>query len=213
MEFESKNIEKIYAGKVAKRYDFSMPPFFLLWKRKAIKDSSLKKGDTVLVFCCGTGLDFSFILEKIGDEGKIAGVDFSDEMLLKAKEKIKNEKWNNVELINANVCKFNSTSKDKFDVGICTLGISIIPDFESAYHNLYANVKDGGEIIIGDMQLATGWLSFFNPLTIRLAKKFGGTSEGHNNSLVLQTKMKKHLTNLIKRQFFFGAYYYCIGKK
>lgn len=213
MKLESKKVEEIYAGKVAKRYDFSMPPFFLKWKKKAINSSSLKKGDSVLVFCCGNGLDFLFILDKIGDAGKIVGVDFSDEMLSKAKNKIEIEKWENIELIKADVTKFESSSKEKFDVGICTLGLSIIPEFESAYNNLYSNIKNEGEIIIGDMQLASGWLSVFNPFTIKLSKKFGGTQEGHKNSLVLQDKMKKDLINLIKKEFFLGAYYYCIGKK
>jgi hypothetical protein len=49
---------------------------------------------------------------------------------------------------------------------VCTLGISIIPDFKAAYYNLARNVKIGREIIIGDMQLATGWKSKLNPLTI-----------------------------------------------
>jgi hypothetical protein len=31
MSFDSKKIENIYAGAVAKKYDFSMPPFFTLW--------------------------------------------------------------------------------------------------------------------------------------------------------------------------------------
>jgi len=29
MTFESQKIEAIYAGKVARKYDYSMPPFFL----------------------------------------------------------------------------------------------------------------------------------------------------------------------------------------
>jgi len=101
MSFESKNIEAIYASKVAKRYDYSMPPFFLRWKRKAFNESSLKKGDTVLVFCCGTGLDFPYIIDEIGDEGKIIGVDFSADMLQSASEKIQKENWKNIELIEA----------------------------------------------------------------------------------------------------------------
>ena len=45
MSLESKKIKNIYAGKVANRYDFSLPPFFAFWKKKAFNDSSLKKGD------------------------------------------------------------------------------------------------------------------------------------------------------------------------
>ena len=93
MDFNSKKIEGIYAGKVAKRYERSMPPFFLQWKKKAISESAIKRGDKVLVFCCGTGLDFPYIMNKIGEEGKIVGIDFSEEMLIQAQQKIEKNYW------------------------------------------------------------------------------------------------------------------------
>ena len=206
-------IEEIYAGKVAEKYDFSLPPFFTIWKKKAFHDSSLKSGDIVLVFCCGTGLDFPHILKKIGKDGKIIGVDFSSEMLKKTKEKIRKNNWENIELIEADITKFEDKLDIKADVGVCTLGMSIIPEYKSAYYNLLSNIKKHGEIIIGDMQLASGWLARLNPVTISLAKKYGGTYEGHQNSLNLYSLMKKELTDLIKKEFFFKSYYYCIGKK
>jgi hypothetical protein len=90
--------------------------------------------------------------------------------------------------------------------------MSIIPDFKSAYYSLLSNVKDHGQIVIGDMQLASGWRALFNPITVSLSKRFGGTTEGHQNSLELFSLMKKELTDLKKKEFFLGAYYYCIGK-
>ena len=212
MTFESKKIEEIYAGKVAKKYDLSMQHFFARWKKLTFNDSSLKSGDRVLVFCCGTGLDFPHILRKIGKDGEIVGVDFSSEMLNKAKEKIRKKKWENIELIEADITKFRDKLDKKFDVGVCTLGMSIIPEYKSAYYNLFSCVKKQGEIIIGDMQLASGWLARLNPLTIFLSKKYGGTYEGHQNSIELCSMMKKELTEVRKREFFFKSYFYCIGK-
>ena len=212
MSFESKKIEEIYAGNLAKKYDFSLPHAFATWKKKAFNDSSLKKGDRVLVFCCGTGLDFPHILKKIGKDGNIIGVDFSSEMLKKAKEKIRKGKWENIELIEADITKYEDKLDKKFDVGVCTLGMSIIPEYKSAYYNLLSCVKKKGEIIIGDMQLASGWLARLNPITIFLSKRYGGTHEGHQNSLELYSMMKKELTEVKKREFFFKSYYYCIGK-
>lgn len=213
MAFESKTIEKIYSGKLARKYDFSVPPLFTRWKRLALDDSSLKNGDKVLVFCCGTGLDFSHILKKVGAEGKIVGVDFSSEMLNSAKDKIKINNWDNIELIEADITKPIEKLDKDFDAGVCTLGMSIIPDYKSAYYNLVSYVKANGDIVIGDMQLASGWLAKFNPITIFLAKKYGGTHEGHQNSLELYAIMQKELSDVKKREFFFKSYYYSIGKK
>ena len=212
MTFDSKNIEEIYAGKVAKKYDLSMAHFFARFKMLAFNDSSLKMGDRVLVFCCGTGSDFPHILKKIGKEGEIIGVDFSSKMLNQAKEKIRKNKWDNIELVEADITQFKDQLDKGFDVGVCTLGMSIIPGYKAAYYNLLSYVKQHGEIIIGDMQLASGWLARLNPLTLLLAKRYGGTYEGHQNSIMLRSIMENELTEVRNREFFFKSYFYCIGK-
>ncbi len=209
--FTSKTVANIYSGKLAKKYDTSSPPFFERYKRLAFNDSSLKNGDRVLVFCCGTGLDFSHILRKIGKEGVIVGVDFSNVMLEKAQDKIRRNGWDNVQLIEADITRPIDGLDEKFDVGVCTLGLSIIPEFKVAYYNLLSHIKKNGQIIIGDMQLASGFHANFNRLTLFLAKKYGGTYEGHQNSIELCKMMETELTKVRKREFFFNSYYYCIG--
>jgi len=213
MSLEVKKIQEIYASKMVSRYDSAMSHFFKNFKKKAFMDSNLKEDDRVLVFCCGTGLDFPPILKKIGSQGKIIGVDFSLHMLAIAEKKIKTYKWENIELIQADVTQFENRLDPKANAGVCTLGLSIIPDFKTAYHNLLSNVQSGGEIIIGDMQLASGWHARLNPVTIFLAKRFGGSFEGHQNSLELQLLMAEDLKDLKKRELFFKSYYYCIGEK
>ena len=211
MKLNAQRIKEIYEGKVARKYDFSLAPFFAHWKKRAIEDSSLKFGDHVLVFCCGTGLDFPHILDRIGPEGKIYGIDFSKTMLSVAAEKTERNGWKNVALIHSDVTTFTGKLPIKADVGICTLGLSIIPEYQTAYSNLLSGIKNGGEIIIGDMQLASGWLANFNPFTLFLARKYGGTREGHQNSQVILELMQGGLSEIRKKEFFFGAYFYCIG--
>ena len=133
----SKKIEKIYSGITAKHYDLPISHFFGKYKKLAFNESSLKTGDKVLIFCCGTGLDFPHILKKIGKEG---------------------------------------------------------------------------EIIIGDLQLASDWLARLNPITVFFAKRYGGSYEDHQNSIKLCTMMKNELTDVRKREFFLKSYFYCIGK-
>lgn len=213
MELKAGNIKQIYQGKVAKRYDMSMSHIFARYKKKALINSSINKGDCVLVFCCGTGLDFAPVYNRIGKEGKIIGIDFSTEMLRIAEKRIKNNNWKNIELINADVSGNKEILNEKADAGICTLGLSIIPNFKKAYNNLLFNVKDNGEIIIGDMQLATDWKNIFNPITLAMAKRYGGTKEGHKNSLELQSMMENDLINYKMETCFFGTYYNCTGRK
>jgi len=212
MVINANKIQEIYAGRVVNRYDSFMSHFFKNFKNKAFNESSLKQGETVLVFCCGTGLDFPYILNKIGSQGKIIGIDFSEQMLSQAENKIQKHNWINVELIQADVTTFKDKLNQKADAGVCTLGLSIIPDYKTAYYNLLSNIKHLGEVIIGDMQLASGWQARLNPLTIFLAKRFGGSYEGHSNSLELIDMMNKDLKDFKKRELFFKSYYYCFGK-
>jgi len=212
MDLTSDRIREIYTGSVVDRYDSFMSHLFKNFKKKAFSESSLKPGDRVLVFCCGTGLDFPYILNKIGKEGEIIGVDFSKDMLAMAERKIRKYSWDNIELIHEDVTHFRERLSNIADAGVCTLGLSIIPDFKNAYQNLLSNVRPGGEIIMGDMQLASGWQARLNPLTIYMSKRFGGSYEGHQNSLELISMMEKDLQGLKKTELFFKAYYYCIGK-
>lgn len=212
MSLDTKRIKDIYSGFTAKHYDLPISHFFGKYKRLAFDESSLKNGDRVLVFCCGTGLDFSYILKKIGKTGKIVGVDFSSQMLEIAKKRIRKKKWENVELIEADITKLEDLFDEKFDAGVCTLGISIIPEYRLAYNNLVANVKKQGEIIIGDAQLASGALARLNPVAIFLAKRYGGSYKGHQNSTELGNIINDELVGAIKREFFFKSYFYCIGK-
>ncbi len=212
MTLKSETIRKIYSGMATHHYDLPISHFFGTYKKKAFTESSLKDGDNVLVFCCGSGLDFPHILKKIGKSGKIVGVDFSSEMLRIAESKIRRKKWENIELIEADVTTFRDQLNKEFDVGVCTLGISIIPEYKSAYYNLLSYLKPNGEIIIGDAQLASGWFARLNPVTVFMAKRFGGSYEGHQNSLKLCSIMKEELTGVIKREFFLKSYFYCIGK-
>ncbi len=213
MKTESNKIKEIYSGKVTKHYDLPISHMFRKYKEKVFDVSSLKSGDRVLVYCCGTGLDFPEIENKIGEEGHIVGVDFSPEMLEKAKQRIEKHGWNNVDLVDADVTKFDLGNEELFDIGVCTLGLSIIPEYKAAYYSLVSKVKEGGEIIIGDMQLASEGYARFNPFTIYLAKRFGGSYEGHQNSLVIIDIMKNELREVTKREFFLKSYYYCIGTK
>ena len=212
MDTSVQRIKQVYSGITAKHYDLPISHFFGKYKKKAFNESSLKAGEKVLVFCCGTGLDFPHIIKKIGKEGKILGVDFSPEMLKIAQERINRKKWKNIELVEADITQLKEPLGDQFDVGVCTLGISIIPNFKTAYANLVSNIKKQGEIIIGDMQLAPGRLARLNPFTVFLAKRYGGSYEGHQNSIELYKIMKKELNDVIKREFFFKSYFYCIGK-
>jgi len=58
---------------------------------KLIKSFKLKKGSQVLDLGCGTGILFPHILKAIGRKGRVFGVDLSEQMLLEARRKHRDE--------------------------------------------------------------------------------------------------------------------------
>ena len=74
-------------------------------------------------------------------------------------------------------------------------------------------VKSGDEVIIGDLQLATGWRSFVNPLILAWVREYGGSYAGHHNALRMFALMESELSDVRSRQFFLGTYRYCVGIK
>jgi demethylmenaquinone methyltransferase/2-methoxy-6-polyprenyl-1,4-benzoquinol methylase len=54
----------------------------------AVDALELFKGDIVVELGCGTGLNFAKVIDAIGTEGKLIGVDITDKMLDQAKKLI-----------------------------------------------------------------------------------------------------------------------------
>jgi ubiquinone/menaquinone biosynthesis C-methylase UbiE len=63
---------------------------------------SLAAGAVVLDLGCGTGQSFALFEQCIGPEGRIIGVDLTAEMLARAQEKVRRNRWQNVTLLEAN---------------------------------------------------------------------------------------------------------------
>jgi len=72
------------SGFEAKHYDTLMNVITLGWYpsfiRRVIGDLGLKEGDRVLDFGAGTGRNALLMLEKVGPEGEIVGLEIGDEM-------------------------------------------------------------------------------------------------------------------------------------
>ena len=78
----------------AKVYDLMVCFYYLVgmpighWRRLAVDALALRPGDTVVEIGCGTGLNFALLEQIVGGEGNIIGVDISEAMLERARERV-----------------------------------------------------------------------------------------------------------------------------
>jgi S-adenosylmethionine-diacylgycerolhomoserine-N-methlytransferase len=155
----SENTMENYYRFQADIYDMSRP-FFLFDRDKTLKELDLNKGQTALDVGCGTGWNLKYLVEKVGSEGKVYGVDCSDSMLRKAREKVIKNGWPNVSLIKEYA--ENYVIEEKADLILFSYSLTMIPDWKSALDNAIKNLKKNGRVVMLDFYVWNRFASMFN---------------------------------------------------
>lgn len=101
--------------------------------------------ETVLEIGCGTGKNTEWLLTRAE---KLVGVDFSGEMLEKAKEKIQSEK---AEFIQADITKNWNFVKGEFDLATCCLILEHIENIDFIFQRANSVLKSGGYFYVGEL--------------------------------------------------------------
>ena len=129
-------------------------------RREAVAQLRLSSGDVVLDLACGTGLNFPYIQEGIDEQGLLIGLDYSPGMLAKARRKAQRRGWENVRLIQADAGTLSAdllkekAGVERVDKLICTLGLTVIPEWELAFERAWALLKPGGRCAVMDWHMA-----------------------------------------------------------
>ena len=159
-------IKRIYRRN-AYYYDIVTQAFSSV-RTRAILQLELRGGETVLDFGCGTGLSFEPLEKAIGANGRIIGVELSPAMLVKAREKIAQHKWENITLIEANA----------EDVVLPQASVDAVLSFYThdimssprAVEKAVQALRPGGRLVVAGSKLVEGrWAWLLNWITLAYA--------------------------------------------
>lgn len=135
--------EKIYGNydKMNSLISFQQHKF---WRKETMKRMNVPKRSQALDVCCGTADWTISLADAVGSEGKVVGLDFSENMLSIGKEKTKN--YPNVQLIHGNAMQlpFEDNTYDFVTIGF---GLRNVPDYLQVLKEMHRVVKPGGMVV------------------------------------------------------------------
>ncbi len=112
--------------------------------------AGIKKGDTVVDLGSGAGNDVFVARSIAGDEGKVIGLDFTNEMVSKA---IKNKEklgFRNVEFQLGEI-ESMPLSNEIADVVISNCVLNLVPDKRKAFSEIFRILKPGAHFCVSDI--------------------------------------------------------------
>ena len=123
----------------------------------------LEPGDGVIDIGCGPGVNFERIRSDVGPDGTLVAVDYSPKMIEKARARVSDHGWGNVDVIRADAT--TAELGEGYDAAIATLSMGVMPDCKKAAANVYRSLAPGGRFVVFDLRsVPSGPLRILNPL-------------------------------------------------
>jgi len=116
------------------------------WRKKVVAIADIVPNQKIIDICTGTG-SLAVEIAKQLDTGKVIGVDFCGEMLLKAKEKLDNSQYKDkIEFVNG-LAEDIPFDDNIFDCATIAFGLRNVENIQQTFSQMRRVVKPGGKII------------------------------------------------------------------
>jgi len=115
--------------------------------------ADLTEGETVLDLGSGAGIDVFLAAKKVGERGRVIGVDLTEDMVAKGRQLAQEHGFANVEFRQGEI-EHLPVDSATVDVVISNCVINLTPDKLASFKEVHRVLKPGGHILIADLVTA-----------------------------------------------------------
>jgi SAM-dependent methyltransferase len=129
------------------------------YRQAVVEALPVRRGQVVLDVGCGTGLCHGSLLDKVGPQGSVVGIEESPDMVAVARERIEQEGWDNVTVVQSSAEDAHVASTADAALFCAVHDILQSPN---ALRNVMSKLRPGARVAAGGGKWAAPWMVAVN---------------------------------------------------
>ncbi len=157
-----------HGGLLGRLYDLVFLGTQARLRARSVDALGLSAGDTVLELGCGDGRSLHRLRTRVGPQGEVLAVDYSEGMVRRARERVREAGWGNVHVLWGDAGR--PPVEGPVDAVYASMAISAMPDPAAVAREARRLLRPGGRMAVLDARPFEGSWAALNRLVVPVSR-------------------------------------------